>query len=714
MTTFMPILKNNWAFRDPYEADHAYNNLRGLTFDGNQFPHEYSGGTKFGYPGDPIKDVDLSDTEFVDGEYWSPGDRRSLMSAGPFNIAVGDSQEIIVAYIVGMGNDALDSIIKLKEQIPLLQEIANNFFNIIVEPAIDFGLEITNIQIVGDSYNDDHIANNGETLKLKIDITNTSYIEYNNITVKSKDNGQNNYYSENVLIPIINANSSFSLDEENSVIIKAEDDASNEISHQLAFFDSTFTIYQIIPFTLPIEQLYFTPLDVDTLNQTFGYGNAILGFRYVEANETRTDSYKVEITSQVYDTIGDLHEGLGVTLTKVTTGEILLDRFRLPDEYGFGYPMTEGFKLLLLDKIMPGIKAVKVTSNASGILSPPVDCLPYWDRSECIPPTINNSNQQATNDATWLIIHNMGCSYYLGKQVPNDFEIRFTGNGKAIKYFHDQTVIDVPFECWNVGDSDDPTDDYQLISYIWDQDENSEWNLNYGFHSYRPEGEGQNDPTSEYFVMMNPADKTPGTQGYDNFMQGAENNPYLTTGDWRDTNLPWWGKVNSGLPDDDMDASNLENITLLLHNGGDVYAATSPMDYIAQSPEIGTVFKITTNKPLTVGDTFKFSTQFIDIIEINDPNIPNEFKLYQNYPNPFNDETIIHFDIIDEIDLDIKIFNILGQEIFQYDVKQHPPGYHNIKWHGQNMNDIQMPTGIYFITMTAGDFRQTGKLLLLK
>ena len=143
----------------------------------------------------------MGDGIWVDSDDVGSGDRNSLLGTGPFNIAVGDSQEVIIAYVVGVGNDALNSITKLKEQIPLLQNIANGFFNIEVIRATNFRLEITNTQIVGDNYNDDRIANNGETLKLKIDITNTSSTDYQNVIVKSLAGGQFIDGSESVLIP---------------------------------------------------------------------------------------------------------------------------------------------------------------------------------------------------------------------------------------------------------------------------------------------------------------------------------------------------------------------------------------------------------------------------------------------------------------------------------------------------------------------------------
>lgn len=719
--------------------------MNGKKRDGEYFTNFETGGlTKFVNPGDPTENTGVGDGIWVDSDDFSSGDRNFVMGSGPFNIAVGDSQEIIIAYVVGIGNDALDSVTKLKEKIPLLQEIANNFFDIEVDPALDFGLEISNTQIVGDNYNDDRVANNGETLKIKIDVTNTSSQDYTNILVKPLPPGQFADGSEIKLIPNLSSNSFYTFEGENLILLKAADNATEAISHQIAFFDSSYSIYQTIPYTIPIEQLYFTPLEIDTINQISGYGDAVLGFRYVKPHEATADSYKVEITAQVFDNNGNLNDGFGVTLTNLTTGIKMLDHFELPSKYGFDYPSTEGFKLIFIDSIETDLKYISVVANASGSLTPPVDCLASWALPDYLIVDGSYENQQSLSNAVWLIdiypyywddtatyqemfkdviFSSSGgvwsSNHGISALIPNDFEIRFTGNGKAINYHGDQNIVDIPFECWNVGNIDDTSDDYKLICYFSDQDSNNIWNLQYG-GTYPSDdradheiSSGLNDPWADWIYVLSPTNETPGTQGYDNFMAEAINNPAITTGDRRYTNLPRiYASPGDNDPDGPLDAWNvLSNLCFVLLDGGFVSTATSPMDYIAQSPEIGTIFRITTNKPLTAGDTYTFTTQKFDI---KDPNIPNKFKLYQNYPNPFNDETNIHFDIKETVDLDIKIYNILGQEIFRYNIKQQPPGYHSVRWNGKSSDGNQMPTGIYLITMTAGDFKQSKKLVLLK
>lgn len=94
--------------------------------------------------------------------------------------------------------------------------------------------------------------------------------------------------------------------------------------------------------------------------------------------------------------------------------------------------------------------------------------------------------------------------------------------------------------------------------------------------------------------------------------------------------------------------------------------------------------------------------------------IPWNFILYQNYPNPFNPVTKIKFDIpivkaINEVRLRLVIYNILGKEIVLLINKQFQPGSYEVEW---NANGY--PSGVYFYRITAGDYSETKKMILLQ
>ena len=94
--------------------------------------------------------------------------------------------------------------------------------------------------------------------------------------------------------------------------------------------------------------------------------------------------------------------------------------------------------------------------------------------------------------------------------------------------------------------------------------------------------------------------------------------------------------------------------------------------------------------------------------------IPKNFILYQNYPNPFNPATKIKFNIpyvgaIHELPLQIKVYNILGSEIVTILDKTLGAGTYEVEW-----NASGFPSGVYFYRITAGDYSETRKMILLK
>ncbi len=92
----------------------------------------------------------------------------------------------------------------------------------------------------------------------------------------------------------------------------------------------------------------------------------------------------------------------------------------------------------------------------------------------------------------------------------------------------------------------------------------------------------------------------------------------------------------------------------------------------------------------------------------------HKINLYQNYPNPFNPQTTIKFSLPEEAKVNIKIYNILGKEITELLNETRRSGEYEITWNGRDSNGSEMPSGVYFITVTTEKFRKTIKSILLK
>ena len=93
----------------------------------------------------------------------------------------------------------------------------------------------------------------------------------------------------------------------------------------------------------------------------------------------------------------------------------------------------------------------------------------------------------------------------------------------------------------------------------------------------------------------------------------------------------------------------------------------------------------------------------------NFPGKPSRFMLAQNFPNPFNPSTKINYSIPQFSNVNIKIFDILGNEIETLTNAEKPSGSYELTW-----NAAGMPSGVYFYKITAGDFIQTKKMILLR
>lgn len=96
-------------------------------------------------------------------------------------------------------------------------------------------------------------------------------------------------------------------------------------------------------------------------------------------------------------------------------------------------------------------------------------------------------------------------------------------------------------------------------------------------------------------------------------------------------------------------------------------------------------------------------------INNNNNGIPRNFSLSQNYPNPFNPVTYINFSLPQASDVKLAVYDMLGREIALLANGKFDAGSYSIDYDASNL-----PSGIYFYTITAGDFKDTKKMMLVK
>jgi photosystem II stability/assembly factor-like uncharacterized protein len=98
-------------------------------------------------------------------------------------------------------------------------------------------------------------------------------------------------------------------------------------------------------------------------------------------------------------------------------------------------------------------------------------------------------------------------------------------------------------------------------------------------------------------------------------------------------------------------------------------------------------------------------------------NVILNYSLSNNYPNPFNPATKIKYTIPSvtlrqtqsDIKVILKVYDILGREIATLVNEEKPAGEYEVEFHAANL-----PSGIYFYQLSAGDYRETKKMILLK
>ena len=93
-----------------------------------------------------------------------------------------------------------------------------------------------------------------------------------------------------------------------------------------------------------------------------------------------------------------------------------------------------------------------------------------------------------------------------------------------------------------------------------------------------------------------------------------------------------------------------------------------------------------------------------------------DFKLYQNFPNPFNSDTKIRYSLPNSISnealfysVQIKVFDVLGREVRTIVNEEQSSGFYELEFKADGMS-----SGVYFYTISAGNFKQTKKMMLVR
>jgi len=107
--------------------------------------------------------------------------------------------------------------------------------------------------------------------------------------------------------------------------------------------------------------------------------------------------------------------------------------------------------------------------------------------------------------------------------------------------------------------------------------------------------------------------------------------------------------------------------------------------------------------------SFQKPDSIISFIPGSNINIPNDFSLEQNYPNPFNQLSIINFKCSIGGYVSIVVYDLLGREVKTLVNEYKQPGTYQVSFNAEGLS-----SGVYFYKMTAGEFSETKKMILIR
>ena len=146
--------------------------------------------------------------------------------------------------------------------------------------------------------------------------------------------------------------------------------------------------------------------------------------------------------------------------------------------------------------------------------------------------------------------------------------------------------------------------------------------------------------------------------------------------------------------------ASFQKIGFIKGNG----TTTFPHTYIFSDKNISGISKFQYRlKQIDIGGKFEYSKEVR--VEI----IPKKYMLYQNYPNPFNPTTTIKFDLPEASQVNLNVYNILGEKVISLSNGFLEAGYHSVIFNAANL-----ASGTYIYILQAQNFANTKKMLLLK
>ncbi len=474
---------------DPASRVETYGYMKGLTKDGlsgQMIPMiDPSTGlpTRFAVSGDPV-----AQTGWIDE---AAADRRLMLSTGPFTMVPGDTQEVVVAVLVGQGNSPLGSVIALRQVDEAVQTVFEDNFSALeltgdlslYGRGLDRQVQLIWASDLIDPYDPfpslpevfqfegfnifQGLSANGPWRKI------ATFDRVNDVLLIYAD--RFNPATGGIERVIVQSGSDSDLRYDLTVNTDAytQQPLENGTEYFFAVSGYYYDINGLIPFTGPFGELYgyltatvetlpvvvaVVPsgnlgLVADTALHIAGSSDAMVVVEYLDPPATANVDYRVTFNAD-----------LTWNLVDQSTGAIELTQ-QLTHEFGYDFPIINGMMIRVLTPVV-GVNRIVETFNAYGPVIPP-----------------DNVNFSLNSTHEWYMDpygdHSLG-RYNWSYPTDDDYEIRFVSGASehCFDWFgpygsDDYSSVNpflVPFEVWNIGNAklEDPNDDVRISFMLLD------------------------------------------------------------------------------------------------------------------------------------------------------------------------------------------------------------------------------------------------------
>ncbi len=454
---------------DPVSASETYNYMKGLNPDGTvQTDPTTQQPTNYMMSGDPV-----AGTGWLDS---NPADRRFMLSAGPFTMAPGDTQEVVAAIILGQGADRLTSITAMKYNDRFAQKAFDDNFILPLPPKAP---------VVKATALDRKVV---LTWGLDSELEHGSY----------PFEGYNVYQGASAAGPwkriaTYDVNNGIALifddvfDVETGVVINKPVQFGSDagVVHFIEITEDKWRggpLHNGTPYYFKVGAYSYDPAGVPkTLEKTVAVTVmpqppiAENSYESVYADSVATHvaggsdgSVEIivvdpsEVTGHTYKVTFDDTSSSEITwdLIDSTTGEVILSD-QSNQSGDDSYPITDGLMVKVKGPDF-GVKGIWEIANADGPVDPPDNVMWSWNSTHEF--YVSSDQDGDFTRMNWR-----------GLIGVDDWEFRFTAQGSEYYDWISETKYSdrCPFEAWNIGPGtvDDPSDDRRVQIAIIDDDE---------------------------------------------------------------------------------------------------------------------------------------------------------------------------------------------------------------------------------------------------